>query len=64
MWRWDSPQADETVAAATGLAQEFPTQADAEAWLTCNYEELTDADLDEVTLLRDGQVVYGMSLRA
>ncbi|QIK72906.1 hypothetical protein G7070_12325 [Propioniciclava coleopterorum] len=64
-WRWDSPQADDAVAVTTGLAQEFPTQADAEAWLTQNYEELEDAGLDEVTLLQDGRVVYGpMSLHA
>ncbi len=64
-WRWESPQADDAVAVTTGLAQEFPTQADAEAWLTANYEELEDAGLDEVTLLEGGRVVYGpMSLHA
>ena len=64
-WTWSSPQADDAVAAATGLEQEFTAQADAEAWLTENYDVLEDAGLDEVSLLRDGQVVYGpMSLHA
>ena len=64
-WSWSSPQADDAVAASTGLGQGFPSQADAEAWLTENYDLLEDAGLDEVTLLQDGQVVYGpMSLHA
>ena len=46
-----------------GLAQWFPTQADAEAWLTGTYEELAEAGVSEVTLLEDDHVVYGpMSL--
>lgn len=62
-WRWDSPQTS-GAADTTSIAQEFPTQADAEAWLTHNYEELLDSGLSEVTLLHDDQVVYGpMSLR-
>ncbi len=64
-WSWSSPQADDAVAASTGLGQGFPSQADAEAWLTENYDLLEDAGLDDVTLLQDGQVVYGpMSLHA
>ncbi|RXW32319.1 hypothetical protein [Propioniciclava flava] len=64
-WSWSSPQADDALAASTGLGQGFPSQADAEAWLTENYDLLEDAGLDEVTLLQDGQVVYGpMSLHA
>lgn len=61
---WTSPQAAEAEL-DTGLGQEFPTQADAEAWLTASYEELVDAGLDEVTLLEGDRVVYGpMSLHA
>ena len=64
-WRWVSPQADDAVAEATGLGQSFPSQADAEAWLSDNYFLLEEAGLDEVSLLRDEDVVYGpMSLRA
>ncbi|WP_454228836.1 hypothetical protein [Propioniciclava flava] len=64
-WSWSSPQADDALAASTGLGQGFPSQADAEAWLTENYDLLEDAGLDDVTLLQDGQVVYGpMSLHA
>lgn len=64
-WSWSSPQADDALAASTGLGQGFPSQAEAEAWLTENYDLLEDAGLDDVTLLQDGQVVYGpMSLHA
>lgn len=42
---------------------EFPTQADAEAWLTETWPELADAGISAVTLREDGEVVYGpMSL--
>lgn len=62
---WTSPQGDAEVAAGTGLRQEFPTQADAEAWLTASYEDLVDAGVDEVTLREGDRVVYGpMSLHA
>ena len=62
---WTSPQADAGVDDATGLRQAFPTQADAEAWLTSSYTDLVDAGVDEVTLLEGDRVVYGpMSLHA
>lgn len=62
-FRWvAAADADE---AATGLAQEFPTRTDAEAWLTASYEDLVDAGVTEVTLMEDAHVVYGpMSLLA
>lgn len=63
-WGCD-PNADAAAAVEAGIGQEFPTQADAEAWLSESYEELLDAGVDEVTLLQDGRVVYGpMSLHA
>lgn len=63
-WRWDGAQADGSPA-LLGPSHEFPSQADAEAWLAQNYEELEDAGVDEVTLLQDDRVVYGpMSLHA
>ncbi|HOB04602.1 MAG TPA: hypothetical protein PKM36_04955 [Propionibacteriaceae bacterium] len=41
----------------------FPSQADAEAWLTDAYPDLIDAGASEVTLLEGDRVVYGpMSL--
>jgi len=43
----------------------FPTQADAEAWFSESWEELSDAGVAAVTLQRDGTDVYGpMSLEA
>ncbi len=44
-------------------SQDFPTQADAEAWLTETYPDLVDDGVRAVTLVEDGAVVYGpMSL--
>jgi hypothetical protein len=43
----------------------FPTQGDAETWFGETWPELADAGVGSVTLLRDGEVVYGpMSLDA
>ncbi len=42
---------------------EFPSQADAEAYLGENWQELAHSGVASVTLLRDGTVEYGpMSL--
>ena len=44
---------------------DFPTQADAEAWLSASFEDLLDAGAASVTLLEGDRVVYGpMSLSA
>lgn len=65
MWHWTSAGVDDATLAATGLAQQFGSQADAEAWLTSSFEALTDAGVDAVTLTCDGRIVYGpMSLHA
>lgn len=66
MFRWRTePVLDADTAADTGLGQEFPTQADAEAWLTASFEDLLDAGAASVTLLEGDRVVYGpMSLSA
>lgn len=41
----------------------FPTQAEAEAWMSEQWPALADAGVEAVTLLRDSEVVYGpMSL--
>ena len=63
-WTWtcaDAAGAPVTGEPATDTA--FPTQGDAEAWLSETWPELADAGIDAVTLHRDGEVVYGpMSL--
>ena len=66
MYRWIAdPVPDAEAAAEAGLDQAFPTQADAEAWLTASYEDLVDAGAESVTLLEEDRVVYGpMSLSA
>ncbi|MFL6126647.1 hypothetical protein [Actinophytocola sp.] len=41
----------------------FDDQPTAEDWLSAHWRDLIEADIDEVTLLRDGEPVYGpMSL--
>ncbi|MFV0451840.1 MAG: hypothetical protein ACK5LS_06290 [Propioniciclava sp.] len=48
-----------------GLGSTFPTQAEAEAWLTESYPDLVTAGVTEVTLWEGDQLVYGpMSLLA
>ena len=43
----------------------FPTQADAEAWFAESCEDLANAGVAQVSLLREAEVVYGpMSLSA
>lgn len=45
------------------VSGDFPTQADAEAWLTDSYEDLAEDGVETVTLRRDDHTVYGpMSL--
>lgn len=44
-------------------SQDFPTQADAEAWLTGEYAQLVDDGVVSVSLYADEDLVYGpMSL--
>lgn len=63
-YTWTYARADGTAMTDLGLASTaFPTQSDAEAWLSQEWTTLADAGVAEVTLLRDGEVVYGpMSL--
>ena len=43
----------------------FPSQGEAEAWLSESWAELADAGIEQVTLLEAERVVYGpMSLAA
>jgi hypothetical protein len=54
-WRW-------TYDTGAGSA-EFPSQADAEAWLGDAWRELLDSGAKAVTLMEDDREVYGpMSL--
>ncbi len=66
MFRWAPTTVHDADAGhRPGLGQEFPTQADAEAWLTASFEDLLDAGAASVTLLEGDRVVYGpMSLSA
>ena len=60
MYRWvTEPALDAGASAEAGLGQAFPTQADAEAWLSASFEDLLDAGAASVTLLEGDRVVYG-----
>ncbi|QFG68228.1 hypothetical protein [Ornithinimicrobium pratense] len=63
-YTWSYGRADGTEVTDLGLASTtFPTQADAEAWLSQEWATLADAGVASVTLQRDDEVVYGpMSL--
>jgi hypothetical protein len=62
-WRYEAPDGT-TVATVALPTATFPSQADAESWVGETWRELLDAGVDQVTLLRDGERVYGpMSLR-
>lgn len=61
---WSYARADGSEVDDLGLSStQFPTQADAEAWLSQEWSTLADAGVGEVTLTRGEDVVYGpMSL--
>lgn len=55
-WRW-------TYAPGDGRSGDFPSQADAEAWLGEEWRALLDGGVTAVTLMEDDREVYGpMSL--
>lgn len=60
VWRFESA-GGEAGAPRSGPERSvpFPTQADAEAWFAESWQDLSDAGVGQVTLLRDGAVVYG-----
>lgn len=63
--RWTWTCHDETGEARQDLldAGEFPSQAEAEAYLSESWEELAHAGVAAVTLMSEGAAVYGpMSL--
>ncbi|HEX7535503.1 MAG TPA: hypothetical protein VF391_00685 [Dermatophilaceae bacterium] len=65
-WTWTFLDADGTVMTGEALvATGFPSQSDAESWLGEQWRELADAGVEAVTLLHEGETIYGpMSLRA
>lgn len=64
-WRYHAADGSETSPSVAGVGDDgFPSQADAETWVGESWRELLDAGVDSVTLLREGEKVYGpMSLR-
>jgi len=62
-WRYEG--ADGSPLATAGLPDvTFPSQADAESWVGESWRELLASGVEQVSLLRDGEVVYaGMGLR-
>lgn len=65
-WRPVGGEFDEARLAAEDLQVAFRDQADAEMWLTGNFDALLEAGVTEVSLVGEGgEVVYGpMSLEA
>ena len=63
-YTWSYEISDGTSVGDLGLSSvTFPTQADAEAWLSQEWPTLADAGVQAVTLRRGEDVVYGpMSL--
>lgn len=62
---WRLEATDGSPLTSAGLpAAAFPSQADAESWVGETWRELLAFGVEQVTLLRDGERVYGpMSLR-
>ncbi|MDP9398738.1 MAG: hypothetical protein M3P96_13395 [Actinomycetota bacterium] len=63
-WTWRYERAGGEPVEAGDLPREsFPTQADAESWIGESWRQLLGTGVDQVTLLEDGEQVYGpMSL--
>lgn len=64
LWTWSYEKADGATVQDSSLpSNPFPTQADAEAYLSEGWAELSEAGVSQVSLLCDGEVIYGpMSL--
>jgi hypothetical protein len=61
-WRFEA--ADASTMHLPGAPAPFPSQADAESWVGESWRGLLAEGVEQVSLLRDGEVVYGpMSLR-
>ena len=58
-WTWRAQTRGGEAVAGAADEQTFPSQSDAESWLGENWAELADEGAEQVTLLADGEVVYG-----
>ncbi|SDQ32889.1 hypothetical protein SAMN05428996_1252 [Quadrisphaera sp. DSM 44207] len=66
MWTWSCEDAEGRAvrAAPTPPGSGFPAQADAETWLGESWRQLVAGGVEQVSLLVDGERVYGpLSLR-
>jgi len=64
-WRYEDTAGAAVDSDDAPIAENFPTQGDAETWLGETWRELLDCGVDAVSLLEDGRTVYGpMSLHA
>ncbi len=55
-WRYE----DEQGAVVDGpIPQQFDNRSDAESWLGESWRELSEAGVHQVSLINDGNVVYG-----
>lgn len=62
-WTWLYHDASAAPIRLDEPAPGFPSQADAETWIGENWRTLVTQGVDAVTLIRDGEAVYGpMSL--
>ena len=58
-WRCEDAQGNET----SGPEEKFTEQTEAEDWLSANWQQLSEAGVQQVTLLEDEEELYGpMSL--
>lgn len=61
-WRFEAPDGSPVTPSELSTAA-FPSQADAESWVGETWRDLVASGVEQVTLLRDGERVYGpMSL--
>jgi hypothetical protein len=64
-WRYENASGEqvEPIVPVEGERAAFPNQGDAESWIGENWPALLAAEVDQVSLLEDGEVVYAaMSL--
>lgn len=60
-WTWHYFTAAQEPA---GTSQEFPVQADAEAWIGVSWQEVLESGVESVSLFEDDRLAYGpMGLR-
>ncbi|WP_370619094.1 hypothetical protein [Mumia sp. Pv 4-285] len=65
VWTWRFEKADGAAVSPQDDGGSFASRGDAESWVGEFYGDLADQGVDQVTLMEDGQVVFGpMSLHA